>query len=80
MRMLLRNLRTGKYLCSLRTWTSEMEAARDFRSISEALEAVRRHCLRNMELVLADVPRRIGEVPITEVTLEELLAAETEAL
>lgn len=78
MRMLLRKATTGKYLRPSRRWTSDMDEAWDFGSVSQALEEVRCRSLPNMELVLMDVPARAGEGPFAELTLAKLLAPEVE--
>lgn len=79
MRILLRKTRTGKYLQPPRRWTSDLDQAWSFTSVSQALAAARQRHLSDMELVWTDLPPRIGEVPIAELTLAELLALKVTA-
>ncbi len=78
MRMLLRKATTGKYLRLFKRWTSDMDEAWDFESVSRALEEVRCHSLTDMELIFIELPTRFGEDPFAVLTPAELLALEVE--
>ncbi len=70
----LRNIRTGRYLKTTATWTKNIRAALDFQSVSRALDLVHQRGLRDMEVVFAEVPSRIGTVPFDALNLKQLLA------
>ncbi len=56
-----------------------MDQAWNFEFVSQALEEVHRRSLPDMELVLMDVPARVGMAPFSGLTLAKLLAPEMEA-
>ncbi len=63
MKTLLRKIPGGQYLRSADQWTDDPHEARDFKSMSRAIEFVERTGYRNMELAfLFSNPDRLATV------------------
>jgi hypothetical protein len=63
MKTLLRKLPGGQYLQSPDQWTNNPREARDFKSMSRAIEFVEKAGYRNMELAFVfDNPHRFATV------------------